>query len=73
MLIRNRNFVQSVELVCSQLLCTSLVSLLNYGFILMRYFAGSHDHPKHDSPASRVSNSAEGCGEVAALCPIDHF
>ena len=64
MLICNRNFVQSAELVCSQLLCTSLISLSNYGFILMRYFAGSYGHSEYDLPAS---------GEVAALCSIDHF
>ena len=73
MLIRNRNFVQSMELVCSQLLCTSLISLLNYSFVLMRYFAGGYVHPEHDLPALRVSSSAEGCGEVAALRPIGHL
>ena len=73
MLIRNRNFVQSAELVCSQLLCTALISLSNYSFILTHYFRGDHGHPKHDLPAPRVSNSAEGCGEIAALPPIDHF
>ena len=30
MLIRNHNFVESVELVCLQLLCTVLVSLPSY-------------------------------------------
>ena len=73
MLIRNRNFVQSAELVCSQLLCTSLISLLNYNFILMRYFASGYGHPEHDLPAPRVSDSVERCGEVAALRPIDRF
>ena len=60
MLIRNCNFDQSAELVCSQLLCTSLISLLNYSFILMCYFAGGHDHLEHDLPAPRVLDSAEG-------------
>ena len=34
MLIRNQNFVQSAEMVCLQLLCTSLILVLNYSFIL---------------------------------------
>ena len=59
-LIRNCNFVQLVELVCLQLLCTSLISLPIHRFILMRYFLGGHGHPKHDLPAPRVSYSAEG-------------
>ena len=67
MLIRNHNFVQSVDLVRSQLLCTVLVSLLSYYFIRRRSFVGRYDYPEHDLPASRVPNSAEGCGEVAAL------
>ena len=73
MLIRNRNFVQSTEMVCSQLLCTSLISLQNYSFILMRYFAGGHGHPEHDLPTPRVLDSAKGCGEVMALRPIGRF
>ena len=73
MIIRIRNFVQSVELVCSQLLCTSLISLPNYDFILMRYFAGDYGHPEYNLPAPRVSDSAEGCGEVVALRLIGHF
>ena len=73
MLICNRNFVQSTELVCSQLSCTSLISLLKYSFILMHYFVGSHGHPKHDPPTSRVLDLAEGCEEVAALSSISHF
>ena len=44
MLICNRNFVQSAEMVCLQLLCTSLISIPNYSFILMRYFAGGYGH-----------------------------
>ena len=54
MLIRNRNFAQSAELVCLQLLCTSLISLLNYCFVLMCYFVGGYGHPKHDLPVPRV-------------------
>ena len=73
MLIRNNNFVQSSELVCSQLFCTSLISLLNYSFILMCYYAGNYGHPEHDLPAPRVSDSAEGCGEVAALHLVGRF
>ena len=73
MLIRNRNFVQSTELVYSQLLCTSLISLLDYSFILMRYFAGNYGHLEHDLPAPRVSDSIKGCGEVAALRLVGRF
>ena len=73
MLILNRNFVQSEELICSQLLCTSLISLLNYNFVLMLYFAGGYGHPEHYLAAPRVSDLAEGCREVAALRPISHF
>ena len=40
MLIHNRNFIQSAELVRSELLCTVLVSLSSYCFILMNSFAG---------------------------------
>ena len=56
MLIRNRNFIQLAEVVCLQLLCISLISLLNYSLIIIRYFVGGHGHPKHDLPAPRVSN-----------------
>ena len=42
MLKRNNNFIQSAELVCSQLLCTSLISLPNYSFILMCYYTGNY-------------------------------
>ena len=73
MLICNRNFVHSVELVCSQLLCTALTSLSSHYFILMRYFVGGHDHSKHDLPAPRVPDSTEGCREVAALLLIGRF
>ena len=73
MLIRNHNFIPSTELVCLQLLCTALISLPNYSFILMCYFAGGHDHLEHDLPALRVSDSTEGCKEVAALRLIGHF
>ena len=64
MLIRNRNFVQSAELVCLQLLCTVLVSLPSYYLILMCSFASYYGYPEHDLPASRVLVSAEGCGEL---------
>ena len=57
-------------LICSQLLCTALTSLASHYFILMLYFAGGYDHLEHDLLAPRVPDSAEGCGEVAALCPI---
>ena len=73
MLIRNRNFVQSAELVCSQLLCTALTSLPSHYFILMCYFAGGHGHSEHDLPAPRVLDSTKGCGEVATLSPIGCF
>ena len=63
MLIRNRNFVQLAELVCLQLLCTALISLSNYSFILMRYFLGSHGYPEHNLPAPRVSDT-KGCIEL---------
>ena len=70
MLIRNRNFVQTVELVCLQLLCTVLVSFWSYCLILMCSFAGYYDYLEHDLPTSRVPVSAEGCGEVVALLSI---
>ena len=73
MLIRNRNFIQSAELVCSELLCTALTSLPSHYFILMRYFVGGHNHPEHDLPTPRVLDSVEGCGEVAALRPISRL
>ena len=60
MLIRNRNFVQSEELVCLQPLCTVLVLFLSYCLILMRSFVGHYDYPEYDLPASRISVSAEG-------------
>ena len=53
-LIHNRNFVQSAELVCLQLLCTVLVSFPSYCLILMRSFAGYYGYPEHDLPAPRV-------------------
>ena len=71
--IRNRNFVQSAELVCSQLLCTVLVLFQSHCLILMRFFAGSYGYPKHDLPASRIPVSSEGCGETAALRSVDCF
>ena len=73
MLIRNRNFVQSAELVCLQLLCTVLVSFLSYCLILMRSFAGYYGYSEDDLPAPRVPVSAEGCGEVASLRLIGCF
>ena len=42
MVIRNRNFVQSAELVCLQLLCTSLISLLNYSFKAIQNMTYQH-------------------------------
>ena len=73
MLIRNRNFVQSAELVCLQLLCPTLTILPRHYFIIMRYFASGHGHLEHNLPTPRVSDSTEGCGEVAALRPISRF
>ena len=72
-LIHNRNFVQSAEIVCSQLLCTALVSLPSHCFIIRCSFASCYDYSEHDLPASRFSDLTEGCGEVAALCPIGRF
>ena len=54
MMIRNRNFVQSAELLCSQLLCITLTSLPSHDFILMCYFSSGHGYPEHDLPALRV-------------------
>ena len=73
MLIRNRNFIQSAEMVCLKLLCTCLISVPNYSFILMRSSACGYNHPKHDLPTPRVSYSVEGCRELAALLPISRF
>ena len=73
MLIHNRNFVQLVELVCSQLLRTTIISSPSHYFIQMCYFAGGHGHPKHDLPAPIVLDSVEGCKEVTALRPIGRF
>ena len=44
-------------------MCTVLVSLLSYCFILMRFSTGCHSYPEHDLP-SRVSNLAKGYGKV---------
>ena len=73
MLICNRNFVQSTELVCLQLLCIVLVLFLSYCLILMRSFAGHYGYPEYDLPTSRIPVLAEGCREVAALCSINRF
>ena len=73
MLIRNRNFVQLVELVSSLLLYTNLALLLSYCFVLMCFSTGCHSYPEHDLPTPRVSNSAEGCRKVTTLRSIDHF
>ena len=54
MLIRNHNFVQSVELVCLQLLCTILESFPSYGLILMCSFVGHYSYLEYDLPASRT-------------------
>ena len=73
MLIHNRNFVQSAELVLSSPLRTALTSLPSHDRILMCYFAGGHGYSKHDLPAPRVPCSVEGCREVAALYLIGHL
>ena len=54
MLIRNRNFVQSAELVCLQLLCIVLVLFSSYCLILMLSFAGHYDYLEYDLPALRI-------------------
>ena len=54
MLIRNRNFVQSTELVCLQLLCTVLVLFPSYCLILMCSFVGHYGYLEYDLPASRI-------------------
>ena len=54
MLIRNRNFVQSAELVCLRLLCTILDLFLSYGLILMLSFLGHYGYPEYDLPTSRI-------------------
>ena len=54
MLIRNRNFVQSTELVCLQLLCTVLELFSSYGLTLMRSFLGNYDYPEYNLLASRI-------------------
>ena len=67
MLIHNRNFLQSTELVCLQLFCIVLVSSLSYCLILMRSLACYYCNSKHDLPVPRVPISTEGCREVVAL------
>ena len=67
MLIRNRNFIQFVELVRLPLLCIVLVLFLSHCLILMLSFARSYGYPEHDLPTSRILVSAEGCIEVVAL------
>ena len=64
MLLRNRNFIQSAELVCLQLLCTVLLLFSSYCLILMRSFTGHYGYPENDLPASRIPVSTEGCGEA---------
>ena len=54
MLIRNHNFIQPMELVCLQLLCTIIVLFLSYCLIIMRSFVGHYGYSKHDLPASRI-------------------
>ena len=54
MLICNRNFVQSAELIRSQMLCSVLVSLSSHCFILRCSFAGCYGYPEHDLLESRV-------------------
>ena len=75
MLIHNRNFVQSVELVCSQLLCTILVSLSSHFFTLRCSFVGCYGYPEHDLPTSRVLTQlrdAERLRLYAKLVVSDH-
>ena len=60
MLIRNRNFVKSAELVCLQPLCTILVLFPSYCPILMRCFAGHYGYPEYDLLTSRIPVSGEG-------------
>ena len=54
MLIRNRNFLQSTELVCLQLLCTILELFLSYDLIPMCSFVGHYGYSKYDLPALRI-------------------
>ena len=54
MLIRNRNLIQSAELVCLQLLCSVLVSFSSYCLILMHSFVGHYGYPEYDLPATRI-------------------
>ena len=54
MLIRNRNFVQSMEPVCLQLLCTILELFPSYCLILMHSFIGHYGYLEYDLPASRI-------------------
>ena len=75
MLIHNRNFVQSVELVCSQMLCTILVSLSSHFFTLRCSFVGCYGYPEHDLPTSRVLTQlrdAERLRLYAQLVVSDH-
>ena len=59
MLIRNRNFVQSAELLCLQLLCSVIVLFPSYCLILMRSFTGHYGYPEYDLLASRIPVLAE--------------
>ena len=70
---RNRNFVQSAELVRLQLQCIILVLFPSHCLIPMCSFVGSYGYPEHDLPASRIRVSTEGCGEAATLSSIDRF
>ena len=70
---RNRNFVQSAELVCLQLQCIILVLFPSHCLIPMCSFIGSYGYPEHDLPALKIRVSAEGCGEAAALRSVGHF
>ena len=73
MLIRNRNFIQSAELVCLQLLCIVLVLFQSYCLILMRSFVSHYYYPEYDLPASRIPVLVEGCEEATTLRLISHF
>ena len=73
MVIRNRNFVQSAELVRLQLLCIVLVLFRSHCLILMHSFSSSYGYLEHDLPALGIPVSVGGCGKAAALRLVGHF